>query len=98
MGTFIKEEPKLRNEDIEVYMKGDTMKKCVLIVVAVFCTAIAACSSDQGKQQLETAQFEEKQHNREHAIKLYEEVVTKYPGSPNAKIAQDRLKALDGDK
>jgi outer membrane protein assembly factor BamD (BamD/ComL family) len=74
------------------------MKKCILILLAVFCTALTACSGDQGKQQLETAQFEEKQNNREHAIKLYEEVVTKYPGSPNAKTAQDRLNALKGGK
>ena len=52
----------------------------------------------QGEQQLEIAQFEEKQNNREHAVKLYEEVVSKYPGSPNAKIAQERLNALKMDK
>lgn len=74
------------------------MKKCILIFLAVCCTALSACSSDQGKQQLETAQFEEKQNNREHAVKLYEEVVTKYAGSPNAKIAQERLNALKGGK
>jgi len=74
------------------------MKKYVLILLAVCCTVLTPCSSDQGKQQLETAQFEEKQNNREHAIKLYEEVVTKYPGSPNAKTAQDRLNMLKGGK
>ena len=70
----------------------------ILILLAVCCLALTACSGDQGKQQLETAQFEEKQNNREHAIKLYEEVVTKYAGSPNAKIAQDRLNVLKGGK
>jgi outer membrane biogenesis lipoprotein LolB len=74
------------------------MKKCILILLAVCCTALTACSSDQGKQQLETAQFEEKQNNREHAIKLYEEVVTKYAGTPNAKVAQVRLNALKAAK
>ena len=74
------------------------MKKYILILLAVCCTALTACSGDQGKQQLETAQFEEKQNNREHAIKLYEEVVSKYAGSPNAKIAQERLNALKGGK
>ena len=74
------------------------MKKYVLILLAVCYTALTACSGDQGKQQLETAQFEEKQNNREHAIKLYEEVVTKYSGSTNAKIAQSRLDALKGSK
>lgn len=74
------------------------MKKYILILLAVCCTALTACSGDQGKQQLETAQFEEKQNNREHAIKLYEEVVTKYPGSPNAKAARDRLNVLKGGR
>ena len=74
------------------------MKKYILILLAVCCTALSACSGDQGKQQLETAQFEEKQNNREHAMKLYEDVVAKYPGSPNAKSAQERLNALKGGK
>ncbi|MDD5285382.1 MAG: hypothetical protein PHD54_05950 [Desulfuromonadaceae bacterium] len=74
------------------------MKRYVLILLAVCCTTLTACPGDQGKQQLETAQFEEKQNNREHAIKLYEEVVTKYPGSPNAKSAQERLNLLKGGK
>ncbi|EKD51122.1 MAG: hypothetical protein ACD_62C00340G0004 [uncultured bacterium] len=74
------------------------MKNYILTLLAVCCLALTACSGDQGKQQLETAQFEEKQNNREHAIKLYEEVATKYAGSPNAKIAQDRLNVLKGGK
>lgn len=65
-----------------------------LIMLACCLVALAACSGDKGQQQLETAQFEEKQNNKEHAIKLYEEVVSKYPGSANAKIAQERLDAL----
>lgn len=60
--------------------------------------ALTGCSGEKGKQQMETAQFEEKQNNREHAIKLYEEIISKYPGSPNAKIAQERLTALSGGK
>jgi outer membrane protein assembly factor BamD (BamD/ComL family) len=74
------------------------MKKYILILLTLYCTALAACSGDQGKQQLETAQFEEKQSNKEHAMKLYEEVVAKYPGSPNARIAQERLNVLKGSK
>ena len=70
------------------------MKKYIWILLALCCSALAACSNDQGKQQLETAQFEEKQSNKEHAMKLYEEVVSKYPGTSNAKIAQERLNVL----
>ena len=74
------------------------MNKYILILLFISCTTLTACSGDQGGQQLEIAQFEEKQNNREHAVKLYEEVVSKYPGSPNAKIAQERLDALKVDK
>jgi TolA-binding protein len=43
---------------------------------------------------MDTAAFEEKQNNKEHAIKLYHEVIAKYPGSANAKMAQERLTSL----
>ncbi len=74
------------------------MKKYIWILLFICCMALTACTGDQGEQQLEIAQFEEKQNNREHAIQLYEEVVRKYAGSPNAKIAQERLNALREDK
>ncbi len=74
------------------------MKRLALIVSLLMTLFLTGCSADQGKQQLETARFEEKQNNREHAIKLYEEIISKFPGSPNAKIAQDRLAVLKGDK
>jgi outer membrane protein assembly factor BamD (BamD/ComL family) len=74
------------------------MKRSILLTGMLLFTFLSACSRDNGKQQLETAQFEEKQNNREHAIKLYEEVVGKYPGSANAKTARERLNALKGGK
>jgi outer membrane protein assembly factor BamD (BamD/ComL family) len=74
------------------------VKLKVLSILALFFLALSGCSGDQGKQQLETAQFEEKQNNREHAIKLYEEIIGKYPGSTNAKTAQERLNTLKGVK
>jgi len=74
------------------------MKKTILLLLAALTLAAAGCNSDNGAQQLETARFEEKQNNREHAVKLYEEIVSKYPGSPNAKIARERLDILKGGK
>jgi len=74
------------------------MKRLILLAGMLLFTALSACSGDNGKQQMETAQFEEKQNNREHAIKLYEEVVSKYPDSANAKTARERLNALKGGK
>ena len=74
------------------------MKKRFLLTFSFLILVIAACNADNGKQQLETAQFEEKQNNREHAAKLYEEVISKYPGSANAKTAQERLAVLKSGK
>lgn len=75
------------------------MKLRILSLFALVIIGLTACNSaNGGAQQMETAQFEEKQNNKEHAIKLYEEVVSKYPGSANAKLAQERLHALKGGK
>ena len=74
------------------------MKKYVLILLVVCCAGLTACSGEQGKEQLEIAQFEELQNNKEHAIQLYEEVIAKYPGSENAKTARERLNTLQGGK
>jgi outer membrane protein assembly factor BamD (BamD/ComL family) len=75
------------------------MKPRILSLLALVVMGLTACNSPNGgAQQLETAQFEEKQNNKEHAIKLYEEVVSKYPGSANAKVAQERLTVLKGGK
>jgi hypothetical protein len=75
------------------------MKRFIqLLLVVLLSVASTACTAEKGAQQLETAAFEEKQNNREHAIKLYEEIINKYPGSPNAKIAQERLAVLKSGK
>jgi TolA-binding protein len=66
--------------------------------LAVLCMVlvVAACSVDKSKELMETAQFEEKQNNREHARKLYQEIVSKYPNTPLAKQAEERLAVLAG--
>lgn len=55
---------------------------------------LAACGGDKPQQLLETARFEEQQMNKEHAIKLYREIVSRYPDSPAARQARERLAAL----
>jgi outer membrane protein assembly factor BamD (BamD/ComL family) len=65
-----------------------------VLIVALFALMLAGCAGEKGKDLLETAQFEEKQGNREHAAKLYAEIVQKYPGSENAKKAEARLAEL----
>jgi TolA-binding protein len=68
--------------------------KRVLVLGLILMAFLGACSGDKSKELFETAQFEEKQNNREHAQKLYQEIVAKYPDSPVAKQAQERLDAL----
>lgn len=65
-----------------------------VLMVTLFALMLAGCAGEKGKDLLETAQFEEKQGNREHAAKLYAEIVQKYPGSENAKKAEARLAEL----
>jgi TolA-binding protein len=64
-----------------------------LATLALAC-ALAACG-DSADQLLETAAFEEVQRNHEHARKLYREVIERYPGTPQAKTAEEKLRALD---
>lgn len=67
---------------------------CGVLIVLL----LAGCAGDKGKELLETARFEEKQHNIPHAVQLYEEIVRKYPGSEQAKQAKERLDALKQGK
>ncbi|OGT96176.1 MAG: hypothetical protein A2X80_00875 [Geobacteraceae bacterium GWB2_52_12] len=66
----------------------------VKFVLAALLTLafMAGCSSDKkATELLETARFEEKQNNREHAVKLYNEIIRKYPDSSAASAAKSRL-------
>ena len=73
---------------------GDLMKRFILILVMIAGLSIAGCSGDNAKELFETAQFEELQNNRDHAIKLYREIIEKDPGSEYAGKASKRLDAL----
>ena len=72
------------------------LKRIPMIIVA--CLMLAGCAGEKGKHLMETAQFEEKQGNREHAAKLYAEIVQKYPGSENARKAEARLAEMGKGK
>lgn len=63
-------------------------------LLLALCLIASGCSGDKGKELFDTARFEEKQNNKEHAAKLYEEIVKKYPDSPLAAKAKERLNAL----
>ena len=68
------------------------MKKTFVVMALLF--ALAACSN-QAAELYETAKFEELQNNKEHAAKLYREIIAKYPGSAQAKEAAARLAGLE---
>ena len=70
------------------------MKRLVILSMLLMSLAGFGCTGDKGKELFETAKFEEKQNNREHAEKLYAEIVASYPDSPVAKQAQERLSEL----
>ncbi len=72
----------------------DMMTRWMHIGAVAVCLALAACSGDKSQELLETAQFEERQHNAAHAKQLYEEIVRSYPSSPQAETARARLAAL----
>jgi len=61
----------------------------------LFCLAalLAGCS-DRAGELYETARFEEQQFNAGHAAELYREIAEKYPDSPYAAEARERLRAL----
>ena len=53
-----------------------------------------ACSN-KAAELAETAKFEELQDNKEHAAKLYREIIQKHPDSAQAKEAAERLAGLE---
>lgn len=71
---------------------------CMLMILPL--ALLAACSPAEKKaaELLETARFEEKQTNLEHATKLYDEILKKYPSSPAAKEAAARMAEIGQQK
>ncbi len=76
------------------------MRKAIVmsVLLALSAPILGGCAGDKGNELLETAQFEEKQGNRPHAVRLYEEIVKKYPGGEPAKKAAERLSVLKGSE
>lgn len=70
--------------------------KNIFLLILMSLMMVTACTSSEKKaaELLDTAKFEEKQTNTEHAVKLYKEIVSKYPETSVAKEAEARLKAL----
>ena len=67
----------------------------LLFVIGVCLVAILACSTETGSDLFKTAEFEELQNNKEHAIQLYETIINKFPESEYAIKARKRLTELE---
>lgn len=68
------------------------MRITATMLILMMLALAAGCSGgSKANELLDTARFEEKQNNRDHARKLYEEIVAKYPDSPAAAEAKYRL-------
>ena len=67
------------------------MRQIVLVVIIVFVIALSGCSSNSAEELFDTAKLEELQSNPEHASKLYQEIIDKYPDSEFAGKAKERI-------
>jgi TolA-binding protein len=65
------------------------------IAVGALLVTLSGCFGESAQQLMQTAEFEELQHNEEHARKLYARVISEYPASAEAQKAAERLKALE---
>ena len=72
----------------------ENTKSIILICLLTLAMGVMGCSGDSAKDLYETAQLEELQKNREHAVQLYEEILQKHPNSEYAKKAEERLTAI----
>jgi TolA-binding protein len=74
--------------------------KALCITLLLFVSILTGCTSGEKKaaELLDTARFEEKQGNLEHATQLYDEILNTYPSSPAAKDAAARIGELTRQK
>jgi len=70
--------------------------KALCMTLILLMALLTGCVSGEKKaaELLETARFEEKQTNLEHATSLYQEILKDYPSSPAAKEAAIRMAEL----
>ncbi len=69
-------------------------KWIILLVLITVCSSFTGCGGNAAQETFDTAKLEELQNNPEHALILYQEIVEKYPDSPLAAKAQERISVL----
>ncbi len=65
------------------------------MMLAAALAQAPGCFGERPADMLEIAQFEELQRNYPHAREIYTRLLAKFPDSPEANIARERLDALD---
>ncbi|MDY6952081.1 MAG: tetratricopeptide repeat protein [Thermodesulfobacteriota bacterium] len=68
--------------------------KPYLFLFVLAALALSGCSGNRAEELFDTARLEELQNNDDHARKLYQEIVAKYPNSEYAADARDRLSEM----
>jgi len=66
----------------------------VLALTPALAMGLVACGGGGDAALLDTARLEELQNNPAHARELYQDIVRRFPGSPAARTAEERLRAL----
>jgi len=74
------------------------MRGKIILLLLSLALAFSACSGNKAEELFETAKLEELQNAPDHAMKLYQEIVDKYPESEYARKAKERLSAMKGGK
>ena len=74
------------------------MRKKIILLLLSLAIAFSACSGNKAEELFETAKLEELQNAPDHAMKLYQEIVDKYPESEYARKAKERLSAMKEGK
>jgi outer membrane protein assembly factor BamD (BamD/ComL family) len=74
--------------------------RIIRLIAIIVIACICGCTSPESKAKefYETALFEEKQNNFEHAGQLYDEILRKFPNSQVAKEASQRQIILKSRK
>ena len=69
------------------------------LLIGFACVSFGACSQEQSAaEKYDLAAFEEQQFNSEHATKLYNEIIEKYPDTETAVKARKALERLSTKK
>ena len=67
---------------------------CIAAALLGLGPSLVGCGGPSADELLDTAHLEELQHNPTHARALYEDVIRRHPGTPQAERAAARLRAL----